>query len=769
MEHLAYNPSPRRYRHEVRAAMSGSYEVRDWGLYEMHHGALTPLKHRTHWLGHEHTASSHYHQTPDLPQPPQSTFRDLYGPDWNIEEMTEKRDMRAAHPALRTLQVSEATHQTAAFIQSWLYFGLLESIIARPIHISYLTRTDADGDTHLYSRTLPIILDAWIKGLYSVEVHFRVQTLQAARECSLLANTLLSHIISAVSAQKDYRPFGELAELLLAMEPALSALHEAIARLAETYLGLEIASSNASNLLFTKPYRENLIQKGWCRFVVASAEIALSPSFLKYIDVVDLKATNGGHELCISDECKRKHVQVDTYVPQHRMPTCQCRYIKPDCEKVLEILNQGLIPVVRMSKDQESLGIAGVSEENKRVPYIAFSHVWADGLGSSSEVGLPLCQVHRLQKLANDKEQKGTYFWIDGLCIPEKQPHRKKAIRLMKKTYENASKVVILDNGLCELSVECSALELGWSVFASGWFGRLWTFQEGFLPSRVQIELRDGLLDLDTLVGDLYRMCMNRSANPFPAVFVRDLVAILQKIRPIGPRNLERPWSRRLVDLFNALSRRRTSRPDDQLLVIGIFLELELEKFMSREGNERWQAFYLALGTIPWTVVFDQRPKLEEVSFTWAPSTWISTGRDEWLHYDDEMGRITHQGLKVTLTVLMFGHIVSTSLARIIVQVDDIFYEVYCSVQHQTAKLESFNVVIVRYYKGEAPYESLRGNRSVLLRVGLGLKIGTKNSPLGHDFGQEWDIREIAEADVTDEERQSSISGSWVSMKCCFM
>ena len=53
-------------------------------------------------------------------------------------------------------------------------------------------------------------------------------------------------------------------------------------------------------------------------------------------------------------------------------------------------------------------------------------------------------------------------------------------------------------------STYSSGLEIGWSLFASEWFGRLWTYQEGFLLPWVDLELGDGLVDLYSLIQNLY-------------------------------------------------------------------------------------------------------------------------------------------------------------------------------------------------------------------------------------------------------------------------
>ncbi len=48
------------------------------------------------------------------------------------------------------------------------------------------------------------------------------------------------------------------------------------------------------------------------------------------------------------------------------------------------------------------------------------------------------------------------------------------------------------------------------------------------------MEVHDGLIDLYTIVQRLYNLYYGQpNGNPFPSVFVRELLAILQKVRPL--------------------------------------------------------------------------------------------------------------------------------------------------------------------------------------------------------------------------------------------
>lgn len=768
MEHLLYHPSARTFRAEIRDGANGTFAVTDWALRDRLYGGCTPVSPRVPWLEHDHAGSSYLHSSNYNPLPMDVMFRDLYGVEWNIEDKLDPQHINQCHPSLKDLDVAEAARSTAAFIQSWLYFGLLEAICARPISISYLTRPSPDQRKWMYSQNLTVLLEIWRRGLDVVEDDFREATLRKARDCAMLASTILSEVY----AETRKNGFSELRELIVAVEPGLSALHEAIVGFIQREMGLEIKTfggTDASKNPFPRPYSERLIAKGWCRFVIASAEIAMSPSLLRYIDAADFRERTKGHEGCTAEQCNRNQVQLSTYKQGHRNSNFHCRFLKPSIKDVLAILDAGKIPVVQLSPKSNSLQLGAVDHDDSKADYIAFSHVWADGLGSSPEVGLPKCQISRLHHLAGQRLKYGAWFWIDGLCVPSQQPFRGKAIEMMKTTYQNATGVIVLDNGLRSLSVSASALEVGWAVFASGWFGRLWTYQEGFLPPWVDLELADGLFDLYSLIQQLYKSYYGFSTSPFPTVFVRDLLAVLQKVRPLDRQAKNRPMVKKVVDIFNAFSRRRTSRPDDQLLVMGPLLDVDVRDLMKLTGEDRWVHFYISLREIPWTVLFDRRPKLTTYPFRWAPASWISPGQDVWLHYDEALAAITHEGLKVTLTALWLDQPRHTKMPAVILEADQTRYEVTRSVPGASPHMDTFNVLFVRHFARESPQNTLDENTRMLTSVGLGLLEDDSDSALRYyDFSSEWEIRRVTEPDEDVPEDVERVKARWTQREFYF-
>jgi hypothetical protein len=768
MEHLTHQPDARTFHAEIRDSARYPLEVRDWPSKDSEYGTCPPVYPRIQWLCHGHEESSYLNGDDLTPQPMDAVFLDCYGPDWDVESGLKSQDLRCVHVALKELEDSEIVHQVAAYVQSWLYFGLLEAISEQPISVSYLVRTGEDNTEWLYTRNLSALLEAWKRRLCSLDNEVRESKLRQARACAVYANTILADMVLELGDETTSELHFELRKMLLSVEPALSALHEAVVAHIDFQVRTEIQTFRATDMPFLRSYSERLVGKGWCPFVVASAEVALSPSFLRYVDAAGYAQHGEEHRMCTADICKRNQIDSNTYLQQHWQPKCRCHFVKPSSENIFEILDAGKIPVVQFYDREARFELRPIDPDDAKSEYIAFYHVWADGLGSCTERGFPACQARRLLRLAQNRLTDGSWFWIDGLCVPKIEPYRGKAIELMRNTYANATGVIVLDNSLRQISKSSSIVEIGWTVLASGWMGRLWTYQEGFISPWVDLELSDGFYDLSSLIQNLYKAYYKHSGSPFPFLFIRDLLASLQKTRPLDPKHRTRTESRKIVDTFNVLTRRLTSRPDDQLLVLGLLLDVDVSNLMTFTGEDRWKEFYLSLKEVPWTILFDRRPKMCSPNFRWAPKTWISHGKDEWLHYDDALAVCSNTGLQVNMTALVLHEVATFDQDYFLIQVDEDMYELSRAACSPVIGSIPFNTVFVRHFKNETPQMSLRRNSSVLVRAGLGLLGQTAADRLEYHFTPGWDIRLVEE--LTEEQflKGKLVTGKWEQREFSF-
>ncbi|PBK87259.1 hypothetical protein ARMGADRAFT_972065 [Armillaria gallica] len=306
-------------------------------------------------------------------------------------------------------------------------------------------------------------------------------------------------------------------------------------------------------------------------------------------------------------------VDPKTYKPKHVTPSCSCEYLKPSLDSICRFLDDKIPPVVFF--DDSDLHVRSASD----TPYVAISHVWADGLGSTTEEGLPRCQVERLAGLAS-KLVPGGAFWQDGLCIPKEQVHRNRAITLMTETYTDADKVLVLDGGLrtaCKVSSPKEECLL--RIATSGWLQRIWTLQEGMLGHELHFEVMDGIIDCTHFNGDSFVMA--RRVFPLLAYREGDPSLLTYKHR------LETPPKCDVNDLIGLLRYRTTSKPRDEPVAVSGLLRINTGQLVNISlGPERMKDLFIQARELPRQLaVFGwMAPRLSLPNFRWAPTSLSS-------------------------------------------------------------------------------------------------------------------------------------------------
>ena len=154
-----------------------------------------------------------------------------------------------------------------------------------------------------------------------------------------------------------------------------------------------------------------------------------------------------------------------TYEPLHSTRCAgECGTLWPSLEKVREIFRIGkvlLIKVIVGSIEVEALHIAV-----KHTQFTAFSHVWADWKGSTTEKVLPSYQVQffmDIGKSCPNVDPDSISLWIDSLCIPGDVSLCNNAISKMASIYKAANWVIVLDNTILQCTIN--------KVSKNGWCG----------------------------------------------------------------------------------------------------------------------------------------------------------------------------------------------------------------------------------------------------------------------------------------------------------
>ena len=113
------------------------------------------------------------------------------------------------------------------------------------------------------------------------------------------------------------------------------------------------------------------------------------------------------HKSCTDTNCIRETFHVDSAKAKHIESDCDCQFLKPPLQPILDIITRGYIALVDLCKLTSSVDdrLHCIVAWNGNDPYMTVSYVWSDGLVGCTETGLPTCQIKKL--LRHNKEEAG--------------------------------------------------------------------------------------------------------------------------------------------------------------------------------------------------------------------------------------------------------------------------------------------------------------------------------------------------------------------------
>ena len=335
------------------------------------------------------------------------------------------------------------------------------------------------------------------------------------------------------------------------------------------------------------------------------------------------------HQRCSDEECLALQTSETDYRTVHA-ETCpdntSCPLVVIDQEKLSSILNKGSFPIIHVPFHPEeniAIEVKILDSSSGFMEFIAFSHVWAHGMGNPKENSLPQCQILRLKELSAQLGVKSFVqpaFWIDTLCIPvasEYKSARKLAIRRMADTYRQSRRVLVVDADLQQCSKQSSRTELATRVLCCGWMRRLWTLQEALIAEKtsnarkLDIQFLEGPLEFNAIAGKSVQSLYQTDAatrsifSAFPQFISRD---------------------RSFAFLTRALKYRTTSKREDEAVCLGPLLGLHPDHISAILGENsadaRMKKLYVLMGEIPAAVLFNSARKLKD-DLRWAPASLL--------------------------------------------------------------------------------------------------------------------------------------------------
>ncbi|RDW65133.1 hypothetical protein BP6252_10784 [Coleophoma cylindrospora] len=483
-----------------------------------------------------------------------------------------------------------------SILQSWLSFGLLEAVTEIKV---------AEKD----------LLDS-VDGGWD-----RAESSSLSAKRSEVEKTLkhANKILSYLSESSAFAYPGVKDDNLPAIFCTLGCIGEALAnaRLC-LYLDDDTLPAESFNWDFTVAIQgevllTNACKAGWCPSMVNYITAQGNLTAARYSFRLGPARRADDHSQCTVSSCKLTKINNTTYKPQHHVPECTCPYIKPALHGIILAIKSGVNPVIRLPTEQEKSSPLTVLRASE-VPYIAVSHVWADGLGSHPETGLPTCQAWKAAAFASAFVDSGA-FWLDSLCVPKAPEVRKQALKLMGAAYRDAECVVVLDKTIQTVSKAAPSKEIMSRILTSPWMRRLWTLQEAVLAKKIVFQLADGLfplLSLDSLITSA-------------AVLQADALTagLSLEIHRLVKRHRTKALS--LGDVARSLKWRSTNRAADEIPAIMSLLPVGFKAIIDASDHEQRMAMLLSdIRHVPRNIPFIDGPKLKLPGFHWAPATFMT-------------------------------------------------------------------------------------------------------------------------------------------------
>lgn len=524
------------------------------------------------------------------------------------------------------------------FLQRWLFFGLIHEILGDRYRPKELIRTIEidDAETSIVSTSgLVKALDSWVADIRAgiVNPHHNYEHIA---ECLRLAFAT----IRGTGPTFDLRikiSLASLGELFtLAANEAFDASEN---NKCPTVFGQLIDDSY---------WEKSMLSSGWCPSQIKMfAGGSKNQQTLHFLTCLGQPACGDLHGKCNRHRCSAYRDDLPEYQTKH-IAGCSCEHFMIDTKRLTEILETGYVPLLRIQRGHtlDELSVELVPSQSTS-PYIALSHVWADGLGNSDKNALPRCQLDFLLQTINDyysivspQATEKVLLWCDTLCCPV-EPGKAKNIALtqMKRIYLEATRVLVLDASIRTYEYQTiDADEACIRILNSGWTRRLWTLQEGILPAknhRLSFMFKDEVINAQKLTLKMFQI---RESSVGRRGLADNIIIRMINFAPGPPIEYHGDRREDLGTIEPGLHNRSVSVSSDEPLLIANLLDLDVAKILigpcplancskSNCDHSRIYRMWLLMPTafrgIPRNVLLRVGPRLSEPGFRWALSTLL--------------------------------------------------------------------------------------------------------------------------------------------------
>lgn len=524
---------------------------------------------------------------------------------------------------------------TAAFLQAWLYFGMMSEVLGTHVEREDFVTEDHQGHSFITTKqSLPPYIRRWMATFSKgglPDAQSRIS------RCLQEANNYAVHLSGGHLGATQCPLPPEVSLSIMALGATLESSLSQKQRL----IGFKIVKRRWGH---SPIISDRLASIGWCINDIGRIAEYGSIILSYFVSTVKRDAPEGrSHQNCMIERCVAHHIEGGKYPTKHVRVNCDCGHIEVPVEKVNKILATGGIPVIKIASPTGSVSsFIDVVQHRFGITFCAFSHVWSDGLGNWQQNSLPACQLQRLHGIVSALtisetwplpafkravHSNSVYIWIDTLCVPVKPPFRRIAISRMARTYAQATTVLVLDSEIQQVSLDLPVEELLVRVSCCGWMRRVWTLLEGSLGSlKLCVQFADGALNLvdirKKLTSDWNARPFVTDSIPIDVGYFHYNLTFMRKAfnsneySPISIRDQSHAFGVALQGFIG----RATSWKGDELICLAILLGLSsaaVTKLQETEVESREFQLLSVWKHIPHGLLFCSGPKFEQLGYRW--------------------------------------------------------------------------------------------------------------------------------------------------------
>ena len=560
---------------------------------------------------------------------------------------------------------TRSIEETAALLQSWLFFGLLQTILGDLYDANDFVCEREEGVKFISTGILESLLRQWtLRNTLEPDSTIVKQQLDSFYKLMVTHRTISVRMHLCGLDLGDSSIMLSIALLGERLQAALIDIYSHCKF--ETPVNQVWRLFGAEHPDIGKPILELMQARGWCLYDLSRLKTQAGlVSILSYYSNIPPPRSSKDHSSCTEERCLAMTTVPATYKLSHSNEGCHCPLLFADEKEVIKTLLDGSIPLVKMTFDTQSkLPQMSIQCFAHADPFVAISHVWAEGAGNVEANALHSCLLDEISslvgKLPGITSQNAPTFWIDTICVPVGPPDMQTlALNKMREPYEQASCVLVLDSHLRSLfSKDLSPTELLAQVACSSWMRRLWTLQEGRLAKKVWFQFADIAVNAREVFDNV-----DHTRVPTRVDFWLQTEIYVQIWMQIWWNSNGVPNTSKVASSISsmrlALSSRSVSVPTDEVLCLFCLMDMDMTKITSVPLAERMPVFWRQFEKVPIGFLFSRAPdKITERGLHWAPTSFLGPQSEkEWLgpqehsspDHDDPHANVTESGLSCAL------------------------------------------------------------------------------------------------------------------------